>query len=81
MGGGEDDGPGDTEDFLCLEDRLEPRDGVRYGVSVGVGRDDTAATHSSSVSHGFILAVSGITQASTGLGSSRTSFSDVRHQD
>lgn len=39
-------GVADRRDFLEL------RDGVRYGVSAGVGRDTTAGVlHSSSVSH------------------------------
>jgi hypothetical protein len=36
-GGGDEDGPGETD--FCLDDRLEPREGVLYGVSVGVGRE------------------------------------------
>jgi hypothetical protein len=37
-GGGEDDGTGEID--FCREDRRELRDGVLYGVSVGVGRED-----------------------------------------
>jgi hypothetical protein len=52
-GGGDDDGPGEVD--FWREDRLEPREGVRYGVSVGVGREAAAAAaYSSSVSHSFI---------------------------
>jgi hypothetical protein len=39
-------------------DFLELRDGVRYGVSAGVGSDTTAGVlHSSSVSHAAMMAV------------------------
>jgi hypothetical protein len=57
-GGGEDEGgPGDID--FCLEDRLDVRDGVLYGVSVGVGREAAAAAaYSSSVSHSVILELS-----------------------
>jgi hypothetical protein len=49
-GGGDEDGPGDTD--FWREDRLELREGVLYGVSVGVGREAAAAAaYSSSVSH------------------------------
>jgi len=49
-GGGDEDGPGETD--FWRDDRLEPREGVLYGVSVGVGREAAAAAaYSSSVSH------------------------------
>lgn len=52
--GGEDEGPGEFD--LCREERRELRDGVLYGVSVGVGREAAAAAaYSSSVSQAFIV--------------------------
>jgi hypothetical protein len=53
-GGGEDEGPGEFD--LCREERRELREGVLYGVSVGVGREEAAAAaYSSSVSHAVIV--------------------------
>lgn len=55
-GGGEDDGPGDTD--FCRDDLRDPLEGVLYGVSVGVGREAAAAAaYSSSVSQAFIVVV------------------------
>lgn len=50
-GGGDDDAPGELD--FRRDDRLELcREGVLYGVSVGVGREArAAAAYSSSVSH------------------------------
>lgn len=49
LGGDDEGGPGDFE--LRLE-RLEVLEGVRYGVSTGVGNTaEVAAEYSSSVSH------------------------------
>jgi hypothetical protein len=49
---------------FCRDDRLEPRDGVLYGVSVGVGRDACAAVaYSSSVSQAFMALVVPILKA------------------
>ena len=54
-GGGDEDGPGETD--FWRDDRREPRDGVLYGVSVGVGREAAAAAaYSSSVSHAPAMA-------------------------
>jgi hypothetical protein len=36
-GGGDEDGPGDID--FCRDDLRDPRDGVLYGVSVGVGSE------------------------------------------
>lgn len=53
-GGGEDDGPGEID--FCREERRDVLDGVRYGVSVGVGSEAAAAAaNSSSVSHSVML--------------------------
>lgn len=53
-GGGDEDGPGDTD--FWRDDRRDPRDGVLYGVSVGVGREAAAAAaYSSSVSHAPVM--------------------------
>lgn len=53
-GGGDEDGAGEID--FCREDRRDPREGVLYGVSVGVGREAAAAAaYSSSVSQAFIM--------------------------
>lgn len=53
-GGGDEDGPGEID--FRREDRRDPREGVLYGVSVGVGKDAAAAAaYSSSVSQAFMV--------------------------
>lgn len=60
LGGGDDPFPGGVADLRDLleprersRDLFEPREGVRYGVSCGVGREAAAVgpPYSSSVSH------------------------------
>jgi hypothetical protein len=57
VGAGEDDRGAGERDFL-RDDRLELREGVLYGVSVGVGSEAAAAAaNSSSVSQAVMIAV------------------------
>jgi hypothetical protein len=54
-GGDDDNGAGESDFFR--DDRLELREGVLYGVSVGVGNEAAAAAaNSSSVSHAAMIA-------------------------
>jgi len=58
MGGGDEDAGGEFElrlERLDARDAREVREGVRYGVSVGVGNPAwIAAEYSSSVSHSLV---------------------------
>jgi len=47
--------PGGVTERLDLRELREFRDGVRYGVSAGVGNDPTGPVDSSSVSHTAIM--------------------------